>query len=303
MSEFVKKTIVGYKALDGGHSDPECTHVILALEEYDDLLKEISRAKRETREEKSKAAAAQKESEQERQAVIQQYEEVIEKWKAAFNKAQTEIASQKGLNENLLRIARERANADRKLKPKKEHSGYVVVVSSEKLYRYKNGRYLASVKLWETVIQSPYSIEFPAKQAKKQILQEFFPKYGEWSADGIPELQSQLSGWVLGNGVSSYETFGGCPKGYESELKEAETMKQGLCSEDAVTHNLTVVWIGLDAGELKEGEQLEIQVAGHWIEVELERDPDGGWSWRDLETGWSLKRTDVSPVSVRKIDA
>ena len=40
-------------------------------------------------------------------------------------------------------------------------------------------------------------------------------------------------------------------------------MKLGLCAEDAVTHNLTVVWTGLDAGELKEGEQMEIQVAGH----------------------------------------
>lgn len=80
-------------------------------------------------------------------------------------------------------------------------------------------------------------------------------------------------------------------------------MKMGLCAEDAVTHNLTVVWTGLDTRELKEGEQLEIRVAGHWIEVELERDPDGSWSWRDLETGWSLKRTDVAPVSVRKIDA
>lgn len=79
-------------------------------------------------------------------------------------------------------------------------------------------------------------------------------------------------------------------------------MKLGLCAEDAVTHNLAVVWTGLDAGELKEGEQLEIQGAGHWIEVVLERDTDGGWSWR-LETGWNLKRTDVAPVSVRKIDA
>ena len=61
-------------------------------------------------------------------------------------------------------------------------------------------------------------------------------------------------------------------------------MKMGLCAEDAVTHNLTVVWTGLDTRELKEGEQLEIRVAGHWIEVELERDPDGGWSWRDPET-------------------
>ena len=30
-------------------------------------------------------------------------------------------------------------------------------------------------------------------------------------------------------------------------------MKLGLCAEDAVTHNLAVVWTGLDAGELKEG--------------------------------------------------
>lgn len=35
-------------------------------------------------------------------------------------------------------------------------------------------------------------------------------------------------------------------------------MKMGLCAEDAVTHNLTVVWTGLDTRELKEGEQLEI---------------------------------------------
>lgn len=53
-------------------------------------------------------------------------------------------------------------------------------------------------------------------------------------------------------------------------------MKLGLCAEDDVTHNLTVVWTGLDAGELKEREQMEIQVAGYWIEVELEREPDGG---------------------------
>lgn len=58
----------------------------------------------------------------------------------------------------------------------------MVVVSSEKIYRYKDGRRLGSVKLWETVIQSPYSIEFPAKQVKKLIIQEFFPENGKWEA-------------------------------------------------------------------------------------------------------------------------
>ena len=54
MSEFVKKTIMGYKTLDGGHSDPECTHVILPLKEYDGLLREISQAKQKAREQTSK---------------------------------------------------------------------------------------------------------------------------------------------------------------------------------------------------------------------------------------------------------
>ena len=44
-------------------------------------------------------------------------------------------------------------------------------------------------------------------------------------------------------------------------------MKMGLCAEDAVTHNLTVVWTGLDTRELEEGEQLEIRVAGHWLSL------------------------------------
>ena len=80
-------------------------------------------------------------------------------------------------------------------------------------------------------------------------------------------------------------------------------MKTGICAEDTTVHRMVVVWTGLEEEQLEEGTVLEIQVAGHWIEVELERDPDGGWHWRDLETGWSLKRTDVAPVSVRKIDA
>ena len=71
--------------------------------------------------------------------------------------------------------------------------------------------------------------------------------------------------------------------------------KYGLCAEDA-THKLFALWTGLDVAELKEGEQLEIR----WIEAELEREPDGSWSWRDLMTGWKMKRTDAMAFGVRK---
>ena len=78
----------------------------------------------------------------------------------------------RSLNENLLRIARERANADRKLKPKKEHTGYSVVFSTEKEHRYGKGKNMTRVMLWETVIQSPYSIDLPEGLVRKQITDE-----------------------------------------------------------------------------------------------------------------------------------
>ena len=80
-------------------------------------------------------------------------------------------------------------------------------------------------------------------------------------------------------------------------------MKTGICAEDTTVHRMVVVWTGLETEQLEEGTVLEIQVAGHWIKVELERDPDGGWSWRDLESGWVLRRTNAAPIAVRKDNA
>jgi hypothetical protein len=211
MSEFVKKTMIGYKEVPGGQSDPECSHVILTLKEYEGLLQKISQAEQETRNEKRRAEEEKGASLYREQQTIQKANQAIEKWMKALEKEKAESAYQKGLNENLLRIARERANADRKLKPKKEHTGYVVVVSSEKIYRYKNRHRLESVKLWETVIQSPYSIEFPAEQAKRMILEEFFPETGEWEAARLG-----IKRWVAGD----YEDF------LSAADKDEEFMKQ-----------------------------------------------------------------------------
>ena len=44
MSEFVKKMIVGYKDVPGGSSDPDCTHVILTLNEYKKIVRERDEA-------------------------------------------------------------------------------------------------------------------------------------------------------------------------------------------------------------------------------------------------------------------
>lgn len=181
MARFVKDGAFGYKAVPGGQSDPECTHVIMTLKEYDKLLQEKARAEQEARSttysaerelEEAKRAArytAQKAAEEARQTVAG-----IE---SALAAEKADNAHQRALNANLLRIAKERANADRKLKPKKEHTGYLVVFSGEKEHQFKDGnRRVKRVLLWETVIQSPYVVDFPEAQIRKQILEELLRK-------------------------------------------------------------------------------------------------------------------------------
>lgn len=80
------------------------------------------------------------------------------------------------------RISRERANADRGIKPKKERSGYVVLSSRQKKYRYKKSRDgMVEVYLWETVIQTPYVVSFTAEQAMTETRELFArDENGEW---------------------------------------------------------------------------------------------------------------------------
>lgn len=111
----------------------------------------------------------------------------IEHLEKALAAEQKESALQRGLNANLLRIARERANADRKLKPKKEHTGYVVVSSMEKEHRYKdgNGRW-HTVVLWETVLETPYTVDFCVEEVR-HLIQELFQddEDGNWPIEKI----------------------------------------------------------------------------------------------------------------------
>ena len=121
----------------------------------------IEQAKRTIGRERAAAEQRVREAEEAAQEQVTAMEEKL-------TRAEKEVNYQKGLNANLLRISRERANADRSLRPKKEHTGYAVVRSMEKEYRYKISRHSwGKVMLWETVIQSPYSMEFTEEQARK----------------------------------------------------------------------------------------------------------------------------------------
>lgn len=172
MANFVKKTALGgYKAVSDGYSDLECTHVVLEKNEYSQLLQEKKKAEQDAgaviRQVRSDASReVQKVKDEAHQKLTSLEQELAEKTDAC------EYLTR--LNENLLRMSRERSNVDRKLEPKKTHTGYVVMYSSEKEYRYRSGNQTKTVMLWETNLQSPYSVDFTEKEARNRMQADLF---------------------------------------------------------------------------------------------------------------------------------
>lgn len=185
ISEFVKKTIVGYKPVNGS-SDPECTHVILTLDEYDELHQRVRAAINDGKRVKEEAAHAAAVSAANAETAVKKIQEdTALKIEQLQSKVEAERAGKEyqiGLNQNFKRISRERANADRGIKPKKERSGYVVLSSRQKKYRYKKNRDgMVEVYLWETVIQTHYVVSFTAEQAMTETRELFArDENGEW---------------------------------------------------------------------------------------------------------------------------
>lgn len=187
MPRFVKERLLGgFADISGDQNNPECTHVLLTKEEYMRLLQEKAKAEQEKRfaegEAREKIRMAEQELEYRTAAAEKFAKEKIQQVEQKLDAERSESAYQRSLNENLLRISRERANADRRLRPKKEHTGYVVVSSAEKEISYKD--YYGKNKkamLWETVLQSPYSVDFTEEQARHQM-QELFNRgeNGRW---------------------------------------------------------------------------------------------------------------------------
>ena len=79
-----------------------------------------------------------------------------------LEEAHKEVRTQEdNLNRSLLRIMRERANAGRKLSPKKEHSGYTINMMQQTMWTYKKGQETVYITLWRSLLQTPYDASLP----------------------------------------------------------------------------------------------------------------------------------------------
>lgn len=164
-----------YKAIKESESD--YSYIIVKAEDYELLTERLdiafkrvdyitAKAKQEVEEYKTKA-----------NKVISTHKEKIELEKNVLqkelDKAKAQIEYLNGLNENLLRISKERANAKRGLKPKKAHKGYLVLDSTQQVLRVNKraGRKIESTTYpyWKVRIQTHYDSSIPYKVVVNSI--------------------------------------------------------------------------------------------------------------------------------------
>lgn len=206
MAKFMKKGSFGVMVdAPGGASDPELAEVRFTAAEYNELWGRINTAERNAA--RAEADAARREDKAYKEADLQliacrdktqaEADRRVEAAEIAKKRAEDREAKavaekeavknalerQKNLNKNLKRIARERANAERGLTPKKERSGYIVIYSQQYNQKYRVDHDSAdkkefakyevlTAKCWQTILQTPYDSSLPLNQVQDDIWDE-----------------------------------------------------------------------------------------------------------------------------------
>ena len=211
MAQYMKKASLGRMVkAEGGASDPELAEVRLTADEYSELWRRIHSAERATKEAEEDAVSRENAAYRSANKQLAEYKEQTQKDAdrrvAAAQKAQndaenraeyaeSELERQRNLNNNLKRIARERANQARNIRPKKDHDGYLVMISRQWTehyeYEYTKEEYDAldssfrnrhsfpykekrTASAWKSTIQTPYDASLPLNQIRGQIMSDLW---------------------------------------------------------------------------------------------------------------------------------
>jgi hypothetical protein len=107
---------------------------------------------------------AEEDAERELYNVQKEYEEYLTETQEKIRSAEALTEDERRKNRNLIRILKERANAQRGLTPKKDHPGYIILSVEEYTYihRETNGGFSHNsetgyLPCWKVRLQTPYS--------------------------------------------------------------------------------------------------------------------------------------------------
>ena len=186
MGFYAKKSLVGsYKEVD---SREEAGFYVMGLDEYDSSLEEIRNLRAELKRTEQKANAdlynlreacrsrIAKITDQHNQETLQMQRE-LDEMSQNFQNALEAMEILESMNRDLKRIARERANQQRGITPKKEHDGYIVLRAEQFKEKWvepdpnKPKRMLhREADVWKSVIQSPVDASFTLEEVEETLL-------------------------------------------------------------------------------------------------------------------------------------
>lgn len=177
-----------YKKMGMWHEEKEGnpgTHYICDADLLDKIFNDFADT---IREKESEIEKLKKEMERKRK----EYNQNLDLWKRKYEgeakvkiyeadqkmeKAEIKAAENENLCKTLLRINKENANAKRKIKPKKEHFGYIVKERETYNYLYSGKMdyedyFEDKMKLFRVTVQTPYSVVFQEKDALNLVLKD-----------------------------------------------------------------------------------------------------------------------------------
>lgn len=183
----------------------DTVEIRLSIDEYQNLLDQIQSLQKELKEANENLILAKKQSTQEFEEKLQYFKEkaaqkMFELQKEANIKiksaldakavAEDQLKNQIELNENLKRIARERANAARGIANKKQRDGYLVLSCrqwtehylhelseeeyAEKPVEFRNSHSFPclepkTAQVWKSILQTPYDASIPLYNIQELI--------------------------------------------------------------------------------------------------------------------------------------
>jgi len=182
---YAYKNLAGFQQLKDGDEKHSADYVIMTKSQYEEIVQELrDRQKRYENEKEDKekqvkkindaAVAYKQKADQDAQAVKEAAAQRV-----AIAEAETE--RQTNLNNNLLRITRERANAKRGLQPKKSHSGYrftgkIMQTKTISGHDKKEGAIYTDV--WTATLETPYDGTIPIHQIQDKIFTDLMGTEG-----------------------------------------------------------------------------------------------------------------------------
>lgn len=174
------KSIIGWSEYRNNGDKNVPTHKLLSNEEYEKIKNEIIELNMQLDKEKHFVKQFRHNAmEYKNNADIQAQNKIEEAYEIA-RAAEIERNRQISLNKNLIRINKEKNNSERNLQPKKEHTGYIVLESREKIEWCEGLRNNQSFTVWETTIQTPYKTDLTQDLVRGEIDRDLTPKEGGW---------------------------------------------------------------------------------------------------------------------------